>query len=179
MEISASPVEEQTVLSRWKHKSSTNSILFRRRSHLPSEFRRFTASGFYIFPGQATTISFHSTMAEFSNSHLSQVPALEGELEESHPNGRGPVVQSLYPLDQWCIDSSNPFAGESSNTRQSLDHGSNHSNWYSDLDSDSLALKLLCLIPIQIRIVVTNLIGIWNSNLKKIVDREGNQGKEE
>lgn len=72
-------------------------------------------------------------MAHSPSSQLPYPFSLDDEFEESDPDEQVCDLPSLYPQDRCCTDSSNPFA------TVSFDHLSNHSNWYSDSDSDSVS----------------------------------------
>ncbi|XP_028796747.1 E3 ubiquitin-protein ligase Praja-2-like [Neltuma alba] len=68
-----------------------------------------------------------------NNIQLPPLFSLEDEFEESGPDEQASDLPSSAARDHWCTDSSNPFA------TVSFDHLSNHSNWYSDSDSDSVS----------------------------------------
>ncbi|KAK4271878.1 hypothetical protein QN277_020506 [Acacia crassicarpa] len=68
-----------------------------------------------------------------NNSQLPSLFSLEDEFEESEPDEQVSDLPSPTAHDHWCTDSSNPFA------TVSFDRLSNHSNWYSDSDSDSVS----------------------------------------
>ncbi|KAF7803126.1 WPP domain-interacting tail-anchored protein 1 [Senna tora] len=88
----------------------------------------------YLFLNDVNSDSFsnslsHSTMAHrFSTFQLPVLFSPEDEFDESDPDEQVSDIPSLAPHDHFC---SNPFA------TVSFDHLSNHSNWYSDSDSDS------------------------------------------